>query len=54
MSKTIIKTITRVERILAAAKAPCGTYPGANRSRKFVDRKHKANKQACRGKVSHD
>jgi len=51
MSKQTIKTISRVEVILAKAKAPCGTYPGANRSRKFVDRKRKANKNACRGKV---
>ena len=46
--------MTREERILARAKPACGTFPGMNRARTFVDRKHKANKNACRGKVSHD
>lgn len=42
---------TREERILAAlSKVACGTYPGQNRARKFVDRKRRANKSACRGK----
>lgn len=42
---------TREEKILARPKAACGVFPGMNRSRKFVDRKKKANKNACRGKV---
>lgn len=46
--------MSRTERLLARPKAACGTYPGANRARTFVDRKHKANKNACRGKVQHD
>ena len=46
--------MTREERIVARTKPACGTYPGANRARTFVDRKHKANKSACRGKVQHD
>lgn len=46
--------MTREERILARPKAAIGTYPGANRARTFVDRKHKANKSACRGMVRHD
>ena len=46
--------MTREERIVARAKPAIGTYPGQNRSRKFVDRKRKANKLACRGRVSHD
>ena len=42
---------TREARILAALpKFSCGTYPGQNRSLKFVDRKKRANKNACRGK----
>jgi hypothetical protein len=40
---------TREEKILARPKPAIGTYPGQNRSRKFVDRKKKANKNACRG-----
>jgi hypothetical protein len=43
--------MTREERIVARPKAAIGTYPGQNRARRFVDRKRKANKQACRGKV---
>lgn len=43
--------MTREEKILARPKAAIGTYPGQNRSRKFVDRKRKANKNACRGRV---
>lgn len=39
-------------RILKRATAP-GTYPGQNRARTFVDRRKKANKGACRGRVSH-
>jgi hypothetical protein len=55
MSKTIkVGTFTKLELIKLQSKAPCGTYPGQNRSRKFVDRKRKANKNACRGRVSHD
>ena len=53
MAKQVIKTISRIEAILAAAKAPCGTFPGANRSRKFKNRKKQANKTACRGKVNY-
>lgn len=37
--------------IVRPGKVACGTYPGQNRSRKFVDRKKQANKRACRGKV---
>ena len=43
---------TRAERILARPKVATGTYPGQNRARVFVDRKKKANKNKCRGKVS--
>jgi len=43
-------TITKLEQI-QAKNVPCGMFPGMNRSRKFVDRKHKANKNACRGRV---
>jgi hypothetical protein len=39
---------TKAEKVLARPKFACGTYPGQNRSRKFVDRKKKANKNACR------
>lgn len=46
--------MTREERILARPKAAIGTYPGANRARTFADRKHKANKNACRGRVRQD
>jgi hypothetical protein len=46
--------MTRLERIVARSKPAIGTYPGQNRARKFVDRKRKANKNACRGRVSHD
>lgn len=42
---------TKAERVLARPKVACGTYPGQNRSRKFVDRKKRANKNACRGKA---
>ncbi len=42
--------ITREEKILARVRVACGTYPGQNRARTFVDRKKKANKNACRGK----
>jgi len=49
MSKIKIKTITRLDRIRIQAKVPCGTYPGANRARKFVDRKKEARRKACRG-----
>lgn len=41
---------TKAERVLARPKVACGTYPGQNRARKFVDRKRRANKSACRGK----
>ena len=51
--KIKVATISKLEVIQARTKAPCGTYPGANRSRKFVDRKRKANKNACRGKVAY-
>ena len=50
---TMAKTptsITREQRILIMTKAPCGTYPGQNRSRKFVNRKKQENKRVCRGK----
>ena len=48
MAKTIkVATITRLERIIAASKVPCGTYPGANRARVFKDRKKEANRR-CR------
>jgi len=40
---------TKAEKILARPRFACGTYPGQNRSRTFVDRKKQANKQACRG-----
>ena len=46
--------MTREERIVARPKAAIGTFPGMNRARTFVDRKRKANKNACRGKVRHD
>ena len=39
---------TREEEILARPKFACGMFPGMNRSRKFVDRKKRANKNACR------
>ncbi len=42
---------TRTEKILARPKVACGTYPGQNRARRFVDRKKAANKSACRGKA---
>ena len=45
--------MTREERLVARPKAACGTYPGQNRARTFVDRKRKANKNACRGKVNY-
>jgi len=45
--------MSRTERLLARAKPACGTYPGQNRARTFADRKHKANKNACRGKVQY-
>ena len=48
-----IATISRIERILAAAKVACGTYPGANRARTFADRKKEARRKACRGKVAY-
>jgi len=43
----------RREQVLARVKVPTGTYPGQNRSRKFVDRKKDANRKACRGKVAY-
>lgn len=43
---------TREEKILARPKPAIGTYPGQNRARYFVDRKKKANKGKCRGKVA--
>lgn len=46
--------MTREERILARPKVATGTYPGQNRARTFVDRKRKANKLACRGRVGHE
>jgi len=46
--------LTKNERIMARPKAAVGTFPGMNRARTFVDRKRKANKNACRGRVSHD
>ena len=45
-------TLTRTEKILQRLKVPCGTFPGMNRARTFADRKKKANRNACRGKVS--
>ena len=51
--KQIIATISRVERIIASTKVACGTFPGANRSRKFKNRKKHASKTACRGKVNY-
>ena len=49
MAKKLI--ITKLMQIKArqSAEAP-GTYPGQNRSRKFINRKKQANKQACRQK----
>ena len=47
-----IPKLTREEKIIARMKAHCGTYPGQNRARKFVDRKKRANKNACREKVA--
>ena len=44
-------TITRKEVILNRTNKAIGTYPGQNRSRKFVNRKKQANKKACRGRV---
>ena len=48
--------LTAEEKILRRVKSvgAIGTYPGQNRARTFVDRKHRANKYACRGRVSHD
>jgi hypothetical protein len=45
--------MTHNERIVARHKPACGTFPGMGRARTFVDRKHKANKNACRGKVQY-
>lgn len=45
-----VKIATRREMILATVHSKVGTYPGANRARTFVDKRHKANKSACRGK----
>lgn len=45
--------MTRIERIVARPKPAIGTYPGQNRARTFVDRKKKANRNACRGKVDY-
>lgn len=50
--KRVVLPKTRAEKILARPKPAIGTFPGMNRSRKFADRKHRANKNACRGKVS--
>jgi hypothetical protein len=45
-------TLTAVEKILQRVRQPAiGTFPGMGRARTFADRKHKANKNACRGKV---
>ncbi len=39
---------TREDKILARPTVAVGTYAGRNRFRKFVDRKRRANKSACR------
>jgi hypothetical protein len=54
MSNKAKKPQTKAERILARPKPAIGTFPGMNRARTFADRKRKANKSACRGRVSHD
>jgi hypothetical protein len=46
--------MTREEKIVARHKPACGTFPGMGRARTFKDRKHHANKNACRGKVRRD
>ena len=43
------KVNKKYQQIQARGKAACGTYPGQNRARTFADKKHKANKYACRG-----
>ena len=45
------KVNEKLEKIRARGKASCGMFPGMNRSRKFRDRKHHANKYGSRGKV---
>ena len=45
--------VTKREATLARGKVRVGTYPGQNRSRKFVDRKKEARRKACRGRVDH-
>jgi hypothetical protein len=46
--------LTAEEKILRRVKQPAiGTFPGMGRARTFVDRKHRANKYACRGRVRH-
>lgn len=52
MAKTTT-TITKLESIKMRTKFACGTYPGANRARKFKDRKKEARRKACRGKVDY-
>ena len=47
--------LTAEEKILRRVKQPAiGTFPGMGRARTFVDRKHRANKYACRGRIRHD
>jgi len=50
-----IPKLTPEQKILQRVKQPAiGTFPGMNRARTFADRKHLANKYACRERVSHD
>jgi hypothetical protein len=49
-------TLTAAEKIIRRVKSvgAIGTFPGMGRARTFKDRKHHANKYACRGRASHD
>lgn len=45
---------SKLELIQAMKRATApGTYPGQNRARTFVDRKKKADKNKCRGRVKY-